>query len=426
MVWLADFNMKYKTEAFDLWQYLCANTFDPLIRCRMDFSGFVDEDVLKQAVTVSLNTIPMISCGFGGDGCRPRWIDKGFTGNDMVHVIEACKNAEADIFQCLSARIDFANEPQLKISIVRKSDGDTLCIIISHMICDAAGFKQYLYLLSENYTKLKNKETIVAPAFSPRGIEPLFSNITLKEKIKILRSKYTAYKPANTIEQSGIDLKSENFVTAMEKRIISSESFNKLKFYAKSNGATVNDCLMALFARAFCKNTGTDKIMFPSTMDLRKFIPQGEKYGSSNYSSNCICTTFVKPEDTLADTVAQVSKQMNAHKSDKNILKSVMLWGLAVHAPWPLIKRKFPKYAIHPLVSFTNLGIIDQRRLSFNEVVINDAYLTASIKPRPYLQLTASTYDGRCTLGCNIYGSEADQIFVRKLLNDICTEIETL
>lgn len=133
--------MRYKTEVFDLWQHLCRDVYDPLIRCRIDFEGFVDEEILRRAVTVSIKTIPMIGLCFGGGRFRPRWTDKGFTGSDIVSVIESALNPEKDILKYLSGVIDFPNEPQLKIFVVRRAEGDTLCVIISHIACDGAGFK---------------------------------------------------------------------------------------------------------------------------------------------------------------------------------------------------------------------------------------------------------------------------------------------
>lgn len=277
--------------------------------------------------------------------------------------------------------------------------------------------------MSEIYSKLKNSEPYTAPVFCKRGIKPLFSDVTIKEKIRILRSSYDAYNRANQINQRGIDFGSGEVATVMEKRIISSDDFGKLQSFARSIGTTVNDCIMALFARSLCKNIGTEKAVFPSTIDLRKFISQGINYGISNYTSNCMCTISVKPDDTLADTVKQVSRQMSIHKSTKSILKSVMLWNLAAHAPWFFLKRNYPKYAVQPVVTFTNLGIIDMARLNFNRLKIQYSYLTASIKPRPYIQVTASTYNGCCTLGCNIYGTQADIEFVNRLLDDMCVEI---
>ena len=418
--------MAYKAEIFDLWQHLCGEIFEPLIRCGIDFEGRVDETILKQAVTASLKTIPIIGCGFGGTANRPRWVEKGFTGKDIVRVVESWQNSEDDVLKCLSSGIDFPNEPQLKIFIVRKIKDDTLCVIISHAVCDGAGFKRYLYLLGEIYTKLKNNHPIILPAFCPRGVKPLFAGIPMKEKMRILFTDYNAYSSANKTNQRGVGFQSCGSETVMKRQIISSEEFNRLKHFAKAEGVTINDCLMALFARVFCKNTDTDRILLPSTIDLRKFIPPNRAYGIGNYSSNCMCVIPVRPEDTLIDTVKRVAKQMDAHKSDKGILKSVMLWGLAARAPWFLLKWGFPKYAVQPVVSFTNLGIIDMSKLKFDNLYIKYAYLTASIKPRPYLQLTASTFNDCCTLGFNIYGSEKDKQFVCTMLGDMRKEIKEI
>ena len=411
-----DSNITYRTEAFDLWHYFCTYSTDSQIRCRVDLSGFVDEAVLKLAITASLKTIPVIGCSFGGGSRRPRWVDKNFNGNDIVHVVKAGKDAEADIVQCLSSRVNFASGPQLKLFVVRKQKDDTLCFVFSHMVCDAAGLKDYIYCVSQLYTQIKNEKPVIVPPFYPRGIDALFADMTLKEKLKISLSDYSGHKAP---PQRGINLKVGNSVTAMEKRIISSEEFGELKHFAKSKGATMNDCLMALFARSFCKNTDTDKIAFPATMDLRKYIPLDRKFGISNLSSSCVCSISVQPKDTLADTMIQVSNQMNAYKSDKNILKTYLMWDLLTRIPWYILKNTYPKYVTRSSVSFTNTGIVDQQLLAFDGLDTTFVYITGPILPRPHLQISASTFNERCTLASNINGSEADKVFIRKLMDDM-------
>jgi NRPS condensation-like uncharacterized protein len=65
-------------------------------------------------------------------------VEKNFTGKDMVRVLEADDNAEEQIMGLLSSGIDFAKEPQIKVFLVSRPEGDTLCVIISHIVCDAA------------------------------------------------------------------------------------------------------------------------------------------------------------------------------------------------------------------------------------------------------------------------------------------------
>jgi NRPS condensation-like uncharacterized protein len=158
-------------------------------------------------------------------------------------------------------------------------------------------------------------------------------------------------------------------------------------------------------------------------MDLRKYIPSG-KYGICNLSTNCMCNINIQENDLFADTLKQVSEQMQQHKSNKNILKSVILWNLAVHLlPFRFLKRHYTKIVKLPVVSFTNLGIVNNELLNFEDAVIENLYLTASIKSSPFFQLTVSTYNNSCTLSCNIYGTDCDKKWVECFLDDVCSEL---
>jgi NRPS condensation-like uncharacterized protein len=158
-------------------------------------------------------------------------------------------------------------------------------------------------------------------------------------------------------------------------------------------------------------------------MNLRKYIPAAA-YGIGNLSTNCMCNIAIQAQDLFTDTLMQVSEQMQRHKANKDILKSVMLWNLIVHiVPFPFLKRQYAKVVKQPVVSFTNLGIINNESLHFEDAVIADVYLTASIKPSPFFQLTVSTYNDRCTLSCNIYGDDGDKKWVDRFLADVCSEL---
>jgi NRPS condensation-like uncharacterized protein len=418
---------KYKVEIFDIWQYFAKPGYEPLIRCRIDFANHIDADILKKAVTLSFNAIPLISCRFDDTSRRPRWIEKKFTGDDIVHLVNAHHDTDEQITGLLASDIDFATEPQLKLYLVRRNDGDTLCAIINHMICDGAGFKEYLYLLSKLYSDCKSRGDAPVPEYNSRGIKPLFADITLAEKIRIMRSSYDAYDSSITTEQAGVAFEEGADSPFMQTRAIAPDDFAKIKNFAAQNGVTVNDMLMTAFARAFCSDTGTDKIKFSCTMDLRKYIPAGEKHGICNLSTNCMCGISVRENDPFASTLKQVFEQMQSHKSNDNILKSVMLWNLAVHLlPYRFLERNYNKVVTYPIISFTNLGIISRESLCFEDSPIKSAYLTASIKAAPHLQMTVSTYGDSCTLGCNIYGADCDKKWVEQLLDGVVTELFNL
>ena len=51
--------------------------------------------------------------------------------------------------------IDEWHGPQMKIALFKASGKDILCVIMNHMICDAAGFKEVLYRPASLYTALE-------------------------------------------------------------------------------------------------------------------------------------------------------------------------------------------------------------------------------------------------------------------------------
>lgn len=417
--------MAHKVEAFDIWQFFCSQIYDPLIRLRIDLDGRIDEDTLKRAVTVSLQTVPLLGCCFEGRGRKPKWVEKGFTGEDMVGVYPIETDAEDQILRQFSLVIDPSAQPQLKINIVRHPGGDTLCVIITHLVSDTTGLKQYLALLSRIYTQLAHGEQPQPGHPLTRGTKPLFTGVGWRQKWRILRSPAPANNGAVAAQQ-GIDSHAGGTDIYMDTRALSVDVFSSFVAFLTAHEATVNDAMIALYARAFCHVTGTNTVAFPCTIDWRKFIPASLGYGITNYSGNCPCLFSVRPGDSLADTLAQASQQMQVYKTGNDVLRSVLGWNLAVRfIPYASLRKSFVTAVPQPVVSFTNLGVIDPKQVDFAGVPVRSAYLTASIKPRPYLQLTASTYKGACTLSCNIIGGPEDKAVIDALLDDIVQEVST-
>jgi NRPS condensation-like uncharacterized protein len=140
-----------------------------------------------------------------------------------------------------------------------------------------------------------------------------------------------------------------------------------------------------------------------------------------------MCRISFSKDDSLADTVQQVSRQMQVYKTGNNILKSPLSWELAVRfTPYASLKRNFINSVSIPPVYFSNLGVLDRNLLCFGNSVIKDAYLAAAINAAPHLLLNASTFDNRCTLTCYFYGSERDQQWVITFLGHLAADIEAL
>lgn len=415
---------KFKAEAFDIMQYFYGSVHEPLIHSLIEFSGHIDEMVLKKAVSVSTDINPLIRCYFDINHKYPYWKEKDFKGEDFVKVIACSSNEEEQKIKLLASKIDALNGPQLKIYVIRKQDSDILCIIINHMLCDGAGFKEYLYELSDLYTKCKKNIEIPKRELASRSINQLFKNIKWHEKLNILFSKSELSKQKNEVRYSLEGAKGNPLFITID---ITSEELEIIKAYGKLNGATVNDIIITAYVRALYRKTGNERIVIPCPIDLRKYLSVEEEHGICNLTSNYICDVIMDNNKSFADTLMDVSKQMKLQKSNNNCLKPVILLECFFNVlPFNLMKKLFDKVFTIPVVSYTNLGVIDKKQLNFDNIEISHIYLTGAIKHVPYFQIAVSTYNGVCTISSNLFGSENDKKNIIYFLNEMKKELKEL
>ena len=409
-------------EAFDVMQYFYRKAHDPLIRCILRLSGRLDENALVRAVTLSTSAIPLLQCCFDGTARRPRWRDKDFEGKDMVHVVEAEADKEVAEERLLASTIDIAREPQLKVFILRKGESDTVYLIINHMVCDGAGFKEYLYLLCRLYNECRNNENYVPDlTCRSRGAGQVLSAFSTLDRLKILFSKHNLSVAKNeAVPHMEGDGRHPLFATAD----MTSEELSAVRTFAKSRGATVNDMILTAYARVLQKETKSVRVLIPCPIDLRRYLPAMGNHGICNLTSNLVCDLNMGEAEPFESTLARVAGQMRSQKSNGGCLKPVMMFHLAFHAlSFRALQKLFEGTFTIPVVSFTNFGTLDSTLLRLDGVDLIGAHLTGAVKHVPYFQVAVSTYDDRCTLSCNLHGTPRDRAAIERYLTDIKKEL---
>lgn len=404
-----------RTEAFDLMQYFYRAAHEPLIRCLIRFSGRLDPDCLRRAVDLSILAVPQLGCRFSERSHA--WESCGYTSGQIVRVREGDGDAE----RLLLDSIDFSAEPQLKLHLLCGAQADTLCAVVGHQVCDGAGFRQYLYLLAELYSRCAEHEgCVMPPEPGDRGVGQLFRALGLRERLHILKAP--AHFPAQD-DSMLLPLPKEEGEPFTVLRRIGAERFAELKAYAKARGATVNDLLLAAYARAHHAATHSAEFAVPCPVDLRKYLPQDAGCGVCNLSANYVCRLSVgnRPFDA---TLRAVSDQMEEQKQSGVCLKGPMLLdGLHRVLPYPALRKIFFRTFHIPVVSYTNLGVLEGEKLDFRGAEIADAYMTTAVKRPPYFQVAVSTFAGRCTLSANLAGSqdcrEAAERFFDRMLGEL-------
>ncbi|CUU48736.1 hypothetical protein [Clostridium beijerinckii] len=290
---------------------------------------------------------------------------------------------------------------------------------MSHMLCDAAGFKEYLYMLSNVYSNIENNQDYQAIPRKNRKIKQILKNLSITEKVKIMFSKADIF----TYDDVKFELEGDLSNPFIEIRTINKEKFRMLKAYAKEHDATINDIMLTAYIRVLFQLFGRC-VTIPCTVDLRKYIPNHRGEGFCNLCTNLICNIGDETGKTFEETLYKVKKEMNKQKANIACVKSIgMLEKVFDVFPYKIARGIVEKKFVNPPIAFTNIGIIDERQLAFGDIDIIEAYMTGSIKYDPYFQLAVSTFDNVATLSVNLYGTQSDKnkvnIFLDKFINEL-------
>lgn len=422
-------------EPFELMQYFYRRSHDPLIRCRIDLSAHIDVSLLKRALEVSATAAPLVFCIFDED--RGVWVKQECDADDVVSLVNANLTnehltsgdhvSEGDSpspDSVLLQSFDQHAGPRLRVNVMRGGRKDTLCIIVDHMICDGAGFRDYLYLLAEIYSAMESGSdgrSVVDGYPSRRDFAQVSDNIGLMRKLGIVLAGAGAPSENPAMR---LPLRSDAKDARLARVVIKPADFTRIRTYAKFHKVTVNDLLLAAYARTLRDRTGCCDIVLPCPVDLRRYGKAGQRFGFCNLTSNYFCHLEMRRDESFDETLVAVAAQMKAQKESDACLKGPLL----LHALARVVSRRrledaFFKAVGVPTVSFTNVGIIDENRLVFGTIRPESAFFATALKRPPSFQLSVSTFRDACTMTSSLYANEDDFKCVESLLEEVKGEL---
>lgn len=415
----------YRVEAWDILQHLfkVKNMNDHTLHFVAEFSGQLDLERLRMAVDITIDEFPLIRCKYNESKSRPYWEDKGYSADNIIELIEYSNTSNSElVLQQICKEIDEFNGPQLKIKVIQRKNNNIMCVLINHMLCDAAGFKDYLYLLSDIYTNIDRKKDYFITPMGNRRTSQVIKAFSAQDKLKIMLSKINMSIHDDARFKLEGDLKNP----FIEIRKINKEQFCALKTYAKEHNATVNDVMLTAYIRVLFQLFGRS-LPIPCTVDLRKYLPNHMARGICNLPTNIICNIGSELGATFEQTLYKVKNVMDKQKADISCVKSlIMLEKVFDIFPYKIARGIILKNFSNPLIAFTNIGIIDKKKITFGEVEITEAFMTGSIKYNPFFQLAVSTFDNIATLSVNLYGSQADKGKVSSFLDKFINELQAV
>lgn len=163
----------------------------------------------------------------------------------------------------LQQPIDFLRDTQLKIFIKNVSEPKPIMyIVMSHIFTDGSGFKEFLYLLANNY----NHNKLISNFHNQRSGESIIE--TLLGNNGEYKSKMDLPDHILTVPFTNEDPILGKFVDYIE---ISRDKFLKINQRAKKYCLTINDVIMAAYIITLSRKTKLTKISLPCPIDLRQF-----------------------------------------------------------------------------------------------------------------------------------------------------------
>lgn len=372
----------------------------PVMYCHMEIAGHLNIDRLKAAVQSTYRYVPEILYAYDFKyGC---FADIGLTVDDTVFLRNNL------YFWDLSSR------PQLQINICRQGEQDIVTFGMSHILTDAEGFLQYLYLLAMLY----NERLFSLPLHNCRKIAPVLKTVCVhKSTQQTQKGRRKKVPPLRNWS------KGKEFFCLVSR--ISSKELSLLYTKAKNNKVTLNTVFMTAYARTIARLENLDVVIIPCPADLRRFSNETNQLTVANMTGIYRRVTIeIKPQHTFIDTLSQVQIEMDLQKSRYRCFAGIKELYYAFHkVPRPLLGQIIQRtYRLLP-VSYTNIGKINGKKLSFNDCHIASCYLTGTYRLPPDFQLSISTFQDVCTLNCTLIGKQEDKRTGQFILEQVKQEL---
>ncbi len=413
-----------KAEIFDIIQYWFGEYKynNPQIHCVIEYEGRVDEPRFRQAVLLSMGIVPVLGSRFIPNDFRPYWekIDKRDIEKGVV--LTKTDDIDSEVNQELTSRIDELAGPQIRATIIRGSQNDILCFVINHMVCDAAGFKEYMYLVNDIYESLKNDADYLPTIKNngSRGLSQVFRQFGFFERVRVFMLPPASNKSDLALGDRTEQFKAEPLKSFVNIFKITPVHFTGIRQYGTARSTTINDIVLTAYYRSVARileANETITLNIPCTVDLRRYLAGGQVASICNLSSWIHTVLSLKISESFDDTLAKVHREMETKKNSYPGLDGFGILSLLFKLlPYSTVKRLTKDGTKPPLITMTNLGIIEKERLVFGNKP-NNAFMTASNKYPPYFQLSFSTFDNAVTFSINLPDTSYNHNLVTRFWN---------
>ena len=418
---------RFRASCYDLYMYLGRNSADQQCRLVISLEGRLDEERMARAVRLTLEEEPVLGCRFVLRRWRPYWERREDLDSIDTLLLVDDDRIEERLWSFITQPMDPCKDLQVQIGIFR-SRCDKLCIKLNHVAADGEGAKRYAYLLASVYRALGENHPCSPPIVSgeARNGATRFGFETLS-RLSALGASISPW-PTWGFPWSATDLTER----AHSVRLIQPATFECIRGYAASEGASINEVLLATFYRAlFTLINPPAGVVLPTQVpvDLRRHLTTDEAYLIRNCFGAMYPSISRVPGESFGATLARVRqvtsrlKSKNAGLGESLFLSLFLAFGFSTARMFSngLRKRLVASGNSHPFLS--NLGVIDEVRLDFGKPRVSDAFIPSLVDFPPHFMLAVSTFRNTMTLSIGFCHPQTHRPIVDRFLDLFIAEL---
>lgn len=409
---------KQKAQLYDKIHNVIGSYNDHMVRGIFEYDFEIDSAILGKVLISFCESTPVMHSAFRKGAFVHFWQEMPFTERDIL-TVKHTQNIREEAYCFITNALPADENIQLKIGLFISSGKSLMAVLTNHMFIDGGDLKYFMKSLCSAYNAcVKGNGYCGVLKSGSRSYKTVYSDLSnpIRRKAKCLFSNPTP-KNTKTFPLSTESNKDHFFIIT---RNISSDIFNSIKSYGKSKGATINDIILAAYfislyeACSFSKN---DSVTISGAIDLRRYMANSNTTGLTNHSSYLPYTINSLGSD-FDSTLEKVTKISKKFKSDP----FTGLYGLPLlnlgYTVFPafIADRLVKRFYNNPYIAMSNIGILAEEHYTLNGYSPTSAFITGSVKYKPGIMVSLTTYKNVITLSMCCKGNNSDKTKLENLL----------
>jgi NRPS condensation-like uncharacterized protein len=397
---------------------------------RLTFTERLDPDALARAVRLLLDLEPVLGCSFDERLLSADWVR--CPDLDRSVPFSMADTDDPDHNAAVFHSTPFGSKaPRLAVLLLRSRDHDDVCVRFDHVAGDGWSAKEVTHLLGETYSRL-SEDPYFAP---PARIAPRPTHKDVWEALSDEQRAATANTPKMAFSNWSIKLKrGAGHALAIRSLTLSPERVAAIRVHAHTRGATVNEALLAAFARSVASMSPPKKGARPGisvSADPRRFAEGADLDRVANIATTQTVLFDYRHGETFDETLQHVVEGVKPWRDS--------LWSIGgsfgreasdPRLPKPIVLRAMFRFLTtsmrvgHAAALVTmNVGALDEERIAFGPARPSRAVVTGPIPRFSGFATTISSYRDVVTLWMGFRENRTSPELIERCLTGIGEEL---